>query len=138
MGKNFETLEIGCWYLNRLGETEQIKWQTSDIYPMLSTFRSYKMGGEYMGEGVEHEFDLVEKVKVIAKRAVKVKKKVKTGQVLYTDGSVGGRIAVTNCRYDRQEFETCPVIPDGIFLGFVEDTIREIELEEEVEEEVCL
>jgi hypothetical protein len=87
MGKNFEELEDGCWYLARNGEVFRVKRKKEEdlVYPFTASGWEFTKNGTFTVINQNHRFDLVEKVEVIIKRKVKKVEKVKKGQVIYRD-----------------------------------------------------
>jgi hypothetical protein len=132
MEKNFDKLEVGCWYLTR---------------DMVSILKVTHMTGETFctGDGTDryaegtatsivgHPADLVYKVDLTP---VKIKRKImrveRRGRIVYR--AAGGQIGVTTLEFSKPKFlEACLF---ETFITFVEDTVRETEVE--VEEEVKL
>lgn len=57
--KNFDELEVGCWYLNRRGTIVSIEMQFGGSY-IDNNSRDYPSGGQYFHRN--HPFDLITKI----------------------------------------------------------------------------
>ena len=136
MGKNFEELEDGCWYLARNGEVFRVrrKKEEDTVCPFEAGGWNFTRSGIFAPWYEENRFDLVEKVEVTIKRKVKKVEKVRKGEAIYY--ALSGELHYSASFCSKEEF--CARYPDRIFVTLVEDTIEEVEVETEVEEEVKL
>lgn len=77
--KNFETLEVGCWYQARSGDFLMIKEKVTvdKTYPFRSSFGSYQACGSFIHPNDPLEKDLILKIEPPVIVPAKPKRKVK-------------------------------------------------------------